>query len=362
MNIAEHIAYLIGDSQRVVIPIYNNTLPPQPDPGYEDNGDDGIIIDDPMLPDPNLNDPPMPAILSDDEIVGYIKKDVLEQWLKDTMNKISNLVPRDLKLHMVKSKAFTAGEWTKKTLPGIGLDLNHLESSDIVGVLRYDGEIAYDARMIPNHLRSKSRFGSGFLEECSETDPIYYINNRMLMVEPKPEDTHLDALDGYCTIDYTCYPDIDVNSNNMDGVPFDMQQILLIGTATRCKKFQLDTLESPSIPVLSPDFEVPQLDNPTIVDAIDVAKGLIDNYSNNSFKDFLLAEDIDMAATALAGSTKALEIANTELAEQDKVSSIYLAQYAQDISKFSQSISKFKQEYDKLSNDYSSLQTIKRYR
>jgi hypothetical protein len=288
--------------------------------------------------------------------VSYIKKDVLERWIKDIIAKTSKLLPSNLKLHLTKSRIFTAGEWSSSIQQGVGYDLNYLDSSEIVSVSRYDGEIAYDCRQIPFHLRSKSRFGSGFLEECSETDPVYYVNDMKLMVEPKPEDTHLDALDGFCTIDYTCYPDIDVNWNNMVGVPFDMQQVILVGTAAKCKKFQLDSLATPALPMLNPNFKIPQLDNPLVMDAIDTAKGLIDNYGGNSFKDFLKNEDIEMAKTALAGSAKALEIAATELSEQDKISTIYLSEYSQNISKFSQTISRYNSSYKKLYNDYESLQ------
>jgi hypothetical protein len=108
--------------------------------------------------------------------------------------------------------------------------------------------------------------------------------------------------------------------------------------------------------MLNPNFKIPQLDNPLVMDAIDTAKGLIDNYSGNSFKDFLKNEDIEMAKTALAGSAKALEIAATELSEQDKISTIYLSEYSQNISKFSQTISRYNSSYKKLYNDYESLQ------
>ena len=406
MNIAEHIAYLIGDSKRVVIPIYPNTSPPpppipddntnngngngnvpppQPDPGagdfFEGNiysdipktdpvldnsmedttGDTGIIIDDPMLPDPNIGLDPMPAMqqntFEDSAIVNYIKKVVLEKWLKDTIQKTSKLLPADLKLHLTKSRSFTAGQWDNDAQPGIGYDLNLLDSSEILAVSRFDGEFAYDCRQIPSHLRSKARFGSGFLEECSETDPIYYVNDMRIFVEPNPEDTHLDSLDGFCTIDYICYPDVDANSDTMFGVPFDMQQLILIGTAVRCKKFQMDSLETPTTPILNPNFKVPKLDNEDINDAIDVARNLLDNYNGNSFKDFLETEDIDMATTALNGSAKALDLAATKLTEQDKVSQIYLSEYSQNISKFAQDISKYKQVYSKFQVDYNALQS-----
>ena len=357
MNIAEHIAYLIGDSKRIVIPIYpSNTLPPDPYDSVDDG--DTIVIDDPMGDDETEGQDPMPVNLQEevDEIVSFIKKDILEQWVQDSIVKVSKLMPINLKLHLTKSKSFTAGEWENELQDGIGYDLNLLESSDINGVMRYDGEIAYEARMIPFHQRSKARFGSGFLDECSETDPIYYINDMRLMVEPKPEDTHLDALDGFCTIDYICYPKPDVNDESLTDIPFDMHQIILIATAVRCKKYQIDSLESPDIPVLSEEFKGIRLDNPDTVDAIEKAQMLIDNYSSNSFKDFLETEDIEMAKTALTGSASELQIASLELSEQEKAGGQYLAEFAQNISNFAQSISKFATSYKKLNADYDTLQ------
>jgi hypothetical protein len=357
MNIAEHIAYLIGDSKRIVIPIYpSNTLPPDPYDSVDDG--DTIVIDDPMGDDETEGQDPMPVNLQEevDEIVSFIKKDILEQWVQDSIVKVSKLMPINLKLHLTKSKSFTAGEWENELQDGIGYDLNLLESSDINGVMRYDGEIAYEARMIPFHQRSKARFGSGFLDECSETDPIYYINEMRLMVEPKPEDTHLDALDGFCTIDYICYPKPDVNDESLTDIPFDMHQIILIATAVRCKKYQIDSLELPDIPVLNEEFKGIRLDNPDTVDAIEKAQMLIDNYSSNSFKDFLEMEDIEMAKTALAGSASELQIASLELSEQEKAGGQYLAEFAQNISNFAQSISKFATSYKKLNADYDTLQ------
>lgn len=406
MNIAEHIAYLIGDSKRITIPVYppdpidpnedllypdpndgTGSLPiPKPEPNPFDNtgslinpdgeGDpyqsplekprkigpgglnDEIIIDDP-IDDNEQGGNPMPAnlLVTQDSsvIVNYIKKDVLEQWIQDSILKTSKLMPTNLKLHLTKSKTFTAGEWEESLGTGIGYNLNILESSDINAVMRFDGDIAYEARMIAFHQRSKSRFGSGFLEECSETDPIYYVNKMHLMVEPKPEDTHLDALDGFCTIDYICYPKPSANDKSLEDVPFDMHQIVLVGAAVKCKKFQIDNIELPSLPLLDKNFKVAQLDKPDIVDAIEKAQMLVDNYSGNSFKDFLETEDIEMAKTALQGSAQELQIATLELSEQDKIASQYLGEFAQNIGNFAQSISKFTVNYKKLDSDYNNL-------
>ena len=318
MNIAEHIAYLIGDSNRIVIPDYSQDI----------NG----------------------------STESYVKKDILEHWFQDSIVKISKLMPANLKLHMNKSKTFTAGEWQEDLDTGIGFDLDSLDSSDIISILRYDGHTAYEARMIPFSLRSKSRFGSGFLEECSETDPIYYINDRLLSVEPNPEDTHLDPLDGFCTIDYVSYPKPDANDESLEGIPFDMHQIVLIATATRCKKFQIDSLKAPEVPVINPDFVISSIDSPDTIDAIDKARQLLDNYSDNSFKDFLENEDIDMATIALQGVRSQIAVATLELSDKDKLAQQYLSEYSQNISKFAQSISKFATSYKKLNADYDTLQ------
>jgi uncharacterized protein (DUF3084 family) len=112
----------------------------------------------------------------------------------------------------------------------------------------------------------------------------------------------------------------------------------------------------PDIPVLNEEFKGIRLDNPDTVDAIEKAQMLIDNYSSNSFKDFLEMEDIEMAKTALAGSASELQIASLELSEQEKAGGQYLAEFAQNISNFAQSISKFATSYKKLNADYDTLQ------
>ena len=469
MNIAEHIAYLIGDSKRIVIPIYSEDLPDDINDDITDDTDDTIIDptdpivvpeDNPVIPtllsqekgtgldyiltpendeeeggeteeniilylknNANINDIPHPQDItgiievnpdgsfgdsarrpylpytpgdalnlfdatelpdlikgkyykfeyegdSDLDVsdlysdkpytpqsVDYITRYTLEKWLKDSVIKVSKLMPSNLKLHMNKNQSFTAGLWQDNVGTGIGISLDNLGSSDIISVYRFDGEIAYEARLIPFHMRSKARFGSGFLEECSETDPIYYVNDRKIFVEPSPQETNLEAIDGFCSIDFIGYPDLKASDTKMDGIPLDVQQIVLIATAIRCKKYQIDSLAVPVIPVLNSNFSVAKLDNPDIIDAIDKAKQLLDNYDENDFKDFLETEDIDMAQLALQGAKSHLEIASVELSEQDKRAAQYLSEYSQNISKFAQQIARYNSAAKKLSADYSNLQS-----
>ena len=63
-----------------------------------------------------------------------------------------------------------------------------------------------------------------------------------------------------------------------------------------------------------------------------------------------------MASTALQGSKSELDIAATQLAEQDKVASLYLSEYAQSISKYSQKISLYSQAVKKYSEELNLLQ------
>tara|TARA_Y100000361_G_scaffold132192_1_gene129480 strand:- start:4369 stop:5700 length:1332 start_codon:yes stop_codon:yes gene_type:complete len=406
MNIAEHIAYLIGDSKREVILDYENYIP---NPIILTEGFNEITYTKPTAlvqeiehPEGLISIQTVGAAASYNPVLGWvgnlstleqgntytiryegedvdatevysitpdiplgiIKQDVLESWIKGSIVKISKLMPSNLKLHMTASKSFTAGQYNGNTIPydthsestAKGIDLNIIDSSDIIAVTRWDGEMLYDCRQIPLHMRAKARFGSGFLEECSETDPIYYVTDNFLSVEPSPEDTHSHELDGFCTIDYVSYPSVIATDLTMNDVPFDMQNIILIATAAKCKKYQIHSLKVPSAPVLNPDFKVVNLDNPDTVDAIEKAQQLIDNYSGDSFKDFLSEEDIDMAKTALTGSAAQLEIAKTELAEQDKAASEYLSEYSQNISKFTQEISSYVQNYKKFSTELEMLE------
>ena len=283
----------------------------------------------------------------------YVTQHVFENWLRESIIKISKLMPRHLKLHMIGSKNFTAGEIT---VAGSTIPLSSIESSDIVSVNRYDGDIAYECRQIPNHLRSKSKFGSGFLEECSETDPIYYIDgNQNLIVEPSPDETGVYHLDGFCQIDYINYPNFNINDYNIIGVPTDIQEIIFIDTAIKIKRFEINSLEVPLPPVLSQQFKAIELDSPATVDAIEKAQHYIDNVQGLDFKENLNREDLEMALTALKGSTAELEIANVQLSEQDRRSGHYLSQYSQDISKFSQMMESYMARSEKKHSEMNDL-------
>ena len=400
MNIAEHIAYLIGDSNRKVVLDYENYI--ENTIVLSNNIDNYITYTNTTTSIHDINHPEgvyqivgeglassyveslgwvgnlHELIEGSNYVIGYrgedinatniyskevilpegiITQNILESWIKGSIVKISKLMPSTLKLHMTASKVFTAGQYTNSDTLSEGIDLNIIDSSDIIAVTRWDGDMLYDCRQIPLHMRAKARFGSGFLEECSETDPIYYVTDNFLSVEPSPEDTHSHELDGFCTIDYISYPDVKSDDLTMNDVPFDMENIILISTASKCKKYQIHSLEVPSAPALNANFKVAELNSPETVDAIEKAQQLIDDYSGDSFKDFLSEEDIDMAKTALTGSASELEIAKVELAEQDKIASEYLSEYSQNISKFTQEISNYVQSYKKFSTELDMLES-----
>ena len=390
MDILTYIAYLVGDSKRVVLPTYqpgplnlpstqssvnfvmNNPLSQV----HEINHPEGVsgIVGEGMVAQfvseigwvgnlhtlipgesytllYNISETTSTIVYGYQDIdyqsLGtFVPQHVFENWLRESMIKISKLMPRHLRLHMIGSKNFTAGEittlldWEEMGLQeptSATIPLASLGSSDIISVVWYDGDIAYECRQIPFYLRSKSKFGSGFLEECSETDPIYYIdNNKNIIVEPSPDETGVYHLDGFCQIDYIDYPNVNINEYNISGVPADVQEIIFLDTAIKVKRFEINSLEVPETPVLDSQFKAIELDNPNTIDAIEKAQYYIDNLQGLDFKDNLNREDLEMSLTALKGSNAELEIANVQLSEQDRRSGHYLSQYSQDISKFSQ--------------------------
>ena len=299
---------------------------------------------------------------------------ILNNWVRESLITVSKLVPSKYRFHMIASKDFSAREWEawghKRDEPGQekakGIDLSSLESNEIVAVMRYDGLTAYECRQIPNHMRDKAKFDSGFLEECSETDPVYYVSDmNRIIVMPEPNETGVQSMDGFCQVDYVHYPQIDVNEETIVGSPVDVQNVILLSTAIKCKKFEIQGINVPNklIVKLSDEYAAIALDRPNVMDAIEKAQNLIDDFGGgsdyidgNSFLDFIKNEDIEMGLTALKGAAAELEIARTDLSEQEKRGAQYLSQYSQDISKFSQNISAFMGRYKK---NYADLDNLK---
>ena len=309
MNIATYIAYLVGDSNRLVIPnydpgpllmsaanssvnfVYNNPTEVVHDIEHPE-GVEGIVgqgVAAVLSPigwvgslhsltqgesytltyniSSNLstsvyglqpyNEPSTASTLS-------VPKHVFENWINQSIIKISKLMPRNLKLNMTGTKVFTAGEIDS----GGTLPISDLDSNDIISIVRFDGDTAYECRQIPNHLRNKAAFGSGFLDECSVTAPVYYLDSsQKIVVLPKPyEDVSVSGsgnfldTDGYCEVDYVKYPDFNIGDYDISGVPTDVQEIIYIDVAVKVKRFEINSIPVPISPALNPKFRNIELD------------------------------------------------------------------------------------------------------
>ena len=102
-----------------------------------------------------------------------------------------------------------------------------------------------------------------------------------------------------------------------------------------------------AVAVLNSNFQVAQL-NTDLVDAIEKAQLFIDGLNEDiTVKEYLSNEDVVLAETTLKASAAELQIASTQLAEQDKRASEYLQEYAQNISKFSQLIKNQSTDFNK---------------
>ena len=420
MDIATHIAYLIGDSGREVIPDYNPqagwaTLLDDNHTEFNPSESNRIVffsndwhqdLEEPVVP---ISEHPHPdgvyKIIGEgvaalfhpgigwvgsltamqqgyEYYIGYqdptgqqnnlqtnaygiqtdwesyelaIERDMLNKWLRESIIKVSKLMPTKYKLHMVGSKLFTSEELSNPSNYPSVFDY----SSDIISVSRYDGDMLYECRMIPYNLRHKAKLNSGFLDECSMEDPVYTIApDGLIRVYPTAQETNTDSQDGLCNVDYIHYPYIDVVNDDFVGVPADVQETVLVATAIKAKSYQISSLQLPESPVLNPEFKVVMLDKPgdNWDDAIEKAQKIVDNYGDYGFNKLLEAEDIDLAMLALKGSAQELEIAKTQLTEQDKVASEYLSEYSQNISKFGQELGAYSAKYKKLSAELDTLQ------
>ena len=284
---------------------------------------------------------------------------ILNRWCEDSLRKVSRLIPGNIKLHMIGAKSFSAGDLSVE-----GVDLSTIGSDEIIGVTRFDGNImstkdptkiaekgtSYEARRILYHQRNKAEYGSGFLEECSESDPVYFVTpDEKLIVWPRPEEINAHALDGFAEISYLEFPNINVINESITNIPADAQHVVFLDVAIKCKEFQMARVFSPTgaVAVLNSNFQVAQL-NTDLVDAIEKAQLFIDGLNEDiTVKEYLSNEDVVLAETTLKASAAELQIASTQLAEQDKRASEYLQEYAQNISKFSQLIKNQSTDFNK---------------
>ena len=424
MDIATHIAYLIGDHKRVIVPEYDNqhqwlTLIDSDSNEYNSNTSNKFTFF-PTTHHPPLEPIPLDELTHPDGVTGIfgvglaatfspslgwvgsltslhqnfdyhitytdpsgammplntnayglqrpiddggdgVARSVLNQWLKESIITVSKLMPTKYKLHMVGSKLFTSEELD---------DANNYTSifdysSDIISVSRYHGDMLYECRMIPYSQRHKAKLNSGFLDECSIEDPVYAIApGGIIRVYPTLEEANYSSntsndtnYDGLCNVDYINYPNLDVVDDDFIGVPVDVQQTVLVSTAVKVKSYQISSLNLPDAPTLSEEFKVVLLDKPDITDAIEKAQNIVDNYGDYGFNKLLEAEDIELAMTALKGSAQELEIAKTQLTEQDKAASEYLSEYSQNISKFGQELGAYNSKYKKLSSELDNLKS-----
>ena len=147
------------------------------------------------------------------------------------------------------------------------------------------------------------------------------------------------------TVDFN----INVINESITNIPADAQHVVFLDVAIKCKEFQMARVFSPTgaVAVLNSNFQVAQL-NTDLVDAIEKAQLFIDGLNEDiTVKEYLSNEDVVLAETTLKASAAELQIASTQLAEQDKRASEYLQEYAQNISKFSQLIKNQSTDFNK---------------
>ena len=116
------------------------------------------------------------------------------EWMVEGLQTIVNVLPEDM-LWMLEANTKEYSEadavhgvavGTNKILYVQRLSDSNLTDTDGDGVA--DVKMLVECREVPASLRGRVKAGSGWKEESSETDPVWYKLGKRIYVEPAPTD------------------------------------------------------------------------------------------------------------------------------------------------------------------------------
>lgn len=105
-----------------------------------------------------------------------------------------------------------------------------IDKSRILNIVRYDGTHWLPCRQIDSIMKGKAEVDSGYMEEATSTDPVYYYENNRVVVLPTPSDTGLK-------ISKIRYPSIGRDEFNLPRFPDEFEHIVTLGACLKAKQY-----------------------------------------------------------------------------------------------------------------------------
>lgn len=99
------------------------------------------------------------------------------EWLAQGVREVVSSLPPQLLNLMSSANAISSGS---------GLTVSSVGNAKILSVSRNDGSIDQPCREIPPSSKGRASSSSGYFDEATTTDPVYYIENNTIHILPAP--------------------------------------------------------------------------------------------------------------------------------------------------------------------------------
>tara|TARA_R100000231_G_scaffold139390_1_gene120454 strand:+ start:2836 stop:4188 length:1353 start_codon:yes stop_codon:yes gene_type:complete len=198
---------------------------------------------------------------------------------------------------------------TETKLGNSNVDNDTTDSEGNVTAIVYDESLVMECREVPKALKGRLATGSGWLEEATETDPVWYRDRGKAYILPTPK------MNAY--VSYAAPVNIASNDLSLGQMPNEIEYLVILYSSVKSSILALKELRSeiPSLTYQSSDFiGANQLgallndlasdlddvfnhaDTPVIDDGFDAGefKAQFDAASN-SLVQYIVDEDIDLA-------------------------------------------------------------------
>ena len=110
-------------------------------------------------------------------------------------------------------------------------DTINIDKSRLLSVLRYDGTHWLPCRQIDSIMKGKAETDSGYMEESTSTDPVYYLENNKIVVLPTPTGTY------QLKLSRVVYPSIGSGEFNLPRFPDEFEHIVTLGACLKAKQY-----------------------------------------------------------------------------------------------------------------------------
>ena len=121
----------------------------------------------------------------------------------------------------------------------VSIDSLNVDNQKIMNVVRYDGSHYIPCREIEAIDKGRASVGSGYIDEATETDPVYYIENNRLHIIPVP------VTGNSVKISTVMYPSINKEDTLVPMFPDEFEHLIMLRACINAKQYMISqvTLE-----------------------------------------------------------------------------------------------------------------------